>query len=183
MSPKSLLILGLIGFTFWFFVLRPPSASSIASRMTVDIEAGSIVLDEVTYTAQWSDVQTYSGDIRYIGRAYMKHSAYFTNDAIVTTGEYSDPEIVTVTPIRKGNMSWRSPHKKPVGTLVVLHFIPADISVFEDLQKVREGDLVAFTGREELDSKIEGDDGSYVGLAHNNHKFIVLEKVTRAPAQ
>lgn len=182
MSPKSLLVLGIIGFTFWFFVLRPPSASSIASRMTVDIDSGAIVLDEVTYTAQWSDVQTYSGDIRYFGRAYMKHSAYFTNDAIVTTGEYSDPEIVSVTPIRKGNMSWRSP-KQPVGTLVVLHFIPADIFVFEELQKVREGDLVTFTGREELDSKIEGDDGSYVGLAHKNHKFIMLEKLVRAPKE
>ncbi len=173
-TKKILLVIGVILAVYFYF--KAPSADSIVREMRVDIQNGKIDYQGVTYSAQWSDEIVYLEDIRYIGRAYDKYAPYITNDAIVTTEEFSDPSIVKVTPITNGNMSWRS-DKHPKGTLVVLHFIPADKVAHNKLKHIKNGQRVELIGREETDSKIEGSDGSFTALGHSNHKFFLLEDV------
>ena len=158
------------------FCFKPPSAHSVAQKMVVNTENGIIEYKDITYTAEWGDQKVYVGDIRYIGRAYDKYAPYITNDAIVTTGEFSDPSIVSVTPIRHGNMYWRA-QKQPKGTLIVLHFIPENLTVYKDLARIKKGQRIEFTGREEVDSKIINSKGGYIALGHSNHRFFLLEKV------
>jgi len=159
-----------------YFYLKAPSAGSIVQGMSIDMENGEIEYKDVIYTAEWGDQKIHVGDIRYIGRAYDKYAPYITNDAIVTTGEFSDPSIVEVTPIRNGNMSWRA-QKNPKGSLIVLHFIPANLLVYKDLSRIKKGQKAEFTGREEIDSKIESSNGRYIALGHSNHRFFLLEEV------
>ena len=175
MGRKSILLLIVVAAVAYFY-FRTPSADSVVKKMHVDIENMTIEYGGVTYSAEWGGETSHAGDIRYIGRAYDKNAPYITNDAVVTTGEFSDPSIVHITPIRKGSMSWRA-QKQPKGTLVVLHFIPASLTVYNDLKQIEEGDTVEFIGREEVNSRIEGSDGSFIGLTHSNHKFLLLDEV------
>ena len=175
MGRKSILFLIVVAAAAYFY-FKTPSADSIVEKMHVDIENMTIDYGDVTYSAEWGHVTSHIGDIRYIGRAYDKNAPYITNDAVVTTGEFSDPSIVRISPMRKGSMTWRA-QKQPKGTLVVLHFIPASLDVYNDLKEIQEEDEVEFIGREEVNSRIEGSDGSFVGLSHSNHKFLLLEEV------
>ncbi|MFC1807100.1 hypothetical protein ACFL0T_01885 [Candidatus Omnitrophota bacterium] len=174
MNIKTIAVVVIIILVYFYF--KAPSADSIVEAMNVNRLKGTIEYKGVTYTAKWSSLRTHKGEIRYIGRAYDKSAPYITNDAIVTTGDFSDPSKVNVTPIRNGNMSWSAP-EKPTGTLIVLHFIPANKAVYDDLKQLESGQNVKFIGREEVDSKITGSDKSFIGLGHDNHKFFLLEKV------
>lgn len=175
MTKKNMIIFSIFALLVYFYC-KAPSTDSIVQAMNVDIENGKIEYKGVTYTAQWGDQKVHLGDIRYIGRAYDRYAPYIINDAIVTTGEFSDPSIVEVTPVRNGNMYWRS-RKQPTGSLIVLHFIPADPMVYKDLKRIKEGQRVEFIGREEVDSKITDAQGGYTALGHSNHRFFILEKV------
>lgn len=170
---KILFFAGAVLAAYSYF--KVPSADSIARTMHIDIQNGTIDYKGVKYSAQWSNERVhYLGDVRYIGRAYNKYVPCITNDAIVTTGEFSDPSIVEVTPITNGNMRWRS-DKYPQGTLVVLHFIPADVLVYNNLKRIKKGQRVEFIGREETDSKIYAFHGGGNVLIHDNHRFFLLE--------
>jgi len=158
--------------------MQPPSVEGIAREMQVDRRAGEIKYRDTVFTAQWGEELKHTGDIRYFGRAYYEGVPVFTHDAVVTTGEFSDPDIVEVTPIKDGSMYWQA-NKQPEGTLVVLHFIPENFTAFEDLQLIREGERIEFTGREETDSSVESSTGTYVKLLHTNHKYLLVSKVRR----
>ena len=158
--------------------MQPPSVEDIAREMQVDRRGGFVKYQDKVFTAEWGDKIKHTGDIRYFGRAYYDGVPIFTHDAVVTTGEFSDPDIVEVTPIKDGSMYWYA-NKQPEGSLVVLHFIPEDFSVFEDLKLIREGDRIEFSGREETDSTVESSDGSYIKLMHANHKYLLVSEVRR----
>ncbi len=176
MNSRNIILLIVFVLLAVYFCFKAPSAHSIAQEMQVDAENGTIKYKDITYTAEWGDQKIYVGDIRYIGRAEDKNALYITNDAIVTTGEFSDPSIVSVTPIVHGNMYWRA-QKQPKGSLVVLHFIPENLLVYEDLARIEKGQRAEFTGREEIDSRIISSNGGYIALGHSNHKFFLLENV------
>jgi hypothetical protein len=159
-----------------YLYYRTPSTDAIFSDMKIDPAKGIFEYKNIKYTAEWGNRKIYAGDIRYIGRAYDKFAPYITYEAVLTTGEFSDPSIVEVTPIRNGCMSWRS-EKQPKGTLIVLHFIPADIEAHFGLKNLEQWQTVRLTGREELDSRITGSDETLVGLGHGNHKFFLVENV------
>ena len=157
-----------------YFYFKAPSADSIAREMIVDMD--KIEYKGIIYSATWGNKTSHAGDIRYIGRAYDKYAPFITNDAIVTTGEFSDPSIVEIPPLRHGSTYWRA-EKQPKGTLIVLHFIPANPAVYFNLKKIKKEQRVEFIGREEVDSKIEGSDGGFIALGHTNHKFFLLGDV------
>lgn len=163
-----------------YFYFKAPSADSIARTMRIDIQNGTIDYKGVKYSAQWSKERVhYLGDVRYIGRAYNQYVPCITNDAIVTTGEFSDPSITGEVQLVNGSLKWarRGWDKYPQGTLVVLHFIPADVLVYNNLKRIKKGQRVEFIGREETDSKIYAFHGGGNVLIHDNHRFFLLEDV------
>ncbi len=164
--------------TVAYFYFKPPSADSIAREMIVDMENMKIEYKGIIYSAAWGNKTSHTGDIRYIGRAYDKYAPFITNDAVVTTGEFSDPSIVKIPPLRHGSTYWRA-EKQPKGTLIALHFIPANMAVYLNLKQIKKEQRVEFIGREEIDSKIESSEGRFIALGHNNHKFFLLEDVRK----
>ena len=154
----------------------PPAAEKITRKTTIDTDKGSIVYGGTVYSAEWGDEVSHAGDIRFIGRAYHEQIPVITYEAIVTNGEFSDPSIVEVTPIKDGNMRWRA-QKQPEGSLIVLHFIAKDLTVFHDIRNIRQGDKVEFVGREETDNMISASNGDFVKLNHNNHRYLLVSKV------
>ena len=177
---KKIIIIALVAAAAAWFFLREPSADNIVASMIVDVVTGDIRYKDVNYKAGWGKEKTYEGQVRVIVNAHHKYAPYITHEAVVTTGEFSDPSIVTVSTIKDGNMYWRS-RKRPTGTLVVLHFVPLNYSIYEKLKSVREGQTIKLGGRDEKDGYIKASDGTFTKLQHSNHRFFLVEDVqTRA---
>lgn len=157
---------------FWF---QPPSVDSVFSGM--QFSHGNIVYRNVTYQTEWGPEVQHRGTVHYIHRAFYRAVPLITHHAIVTTGEYNDPAITTIQNIdSSGNMSWRATHN-PQGSLIVLHFIPQNKEVLEQLKNLKNGDQAIFVGAEERDSKIVGSNGAWLQLGHDNHKYVLLRTV------
>jgi hypothetical protein len=159
-----------------FLFLRPPSAMKIARGMSIDVKGGTVSYDGVSYTTEWGKPVTREGDIRHFIRAYNKYAPIVTFHLVLTTGEFSDPEIVTLDHNRGGNYFWRS-KKQPEGTLIVLHLVPENEAVFRTLRNLDEGDRVEIVGRDEMRGSIEDENGAYLRLGHDNHKFVLVSRV------
>ena len=173
---KAWHLVALIAVVGIYLLTRPPSGEKIARKMDISVEAGSIAYDGVVYSTEWGKPVTRKGDIRHFIRAYNKHVPIVTFHAVLTTGEFSDPEIVTIDHNGGGSYFWRS-KKQPEGTLIVLHFVPESDIVFRALRGIDVGDSVEIVGRDETRGAIEGDDGSYLRLGHDNHKFVLVSQV------
>lgn len=177
MSSRSWVIfcLAVVG----YFYFKQPSIDSVAKNMSVSIEDGEMRIGKITYFADWDATTAYTGKLRYFDRGSLKDARFVTHEAILTTGEFSDPEKVFVSEINQGNMFWRSEGtKKPDGNLIVLHLVPASLAIFRALDTLAHGQSVTLTGREETDSLIEDKDGLVAGLRHSNHKFFLVEGVS-----
>lgn len=173
---KQLVFVAVLVAIAWFLFFKVPSSRSIAAATRVDIEAGVVEYDQVIYDARWDEPATYSGDIRYIGRAYTKYAPFITHDAVITTGEFSDPKIVEIAPIKNGNTYWRA-NKRPQGTLVVLHFVPGNVEIHDALADLTAGNTVTIKGKLEDDDTITRPDGGFLKLMHDNHKIILVTAV------
>lgn len=174
---KKTLVIAVIAGVIWLLFFKTPSSRTISAEMRIDPRGGAITYDQDVYHADWSDPTSFSGDLRYIGRAYNKYIPVITHDAIVTTGEFSDPDIVTIGPVRDGNTYWRA-HKQPEGTFVMLHLIPSSVAIHDQLEELSEGDAVLLVGKVEEDGTVLRPDGSFVvKLMHDNHKFLLVTEV------
>ena len=161
-----------------YFLMRPPSAGKIAGGIEVDLQSNSIRYDGRTYTATWGEPGSRAGDVRYLIRDHDKRIPIVLYHLVLTTGEFSDPEIVTIDHNRGGNFIWRA-KKQPEGTIIVLHLVPENELAFRTMRGVKEGDRIEVFGRDEVRGSIERDDGAYLRLGHDNHKFVLVTRVER----
>lgn len=155
---------------------RGPSARSVVANTRLAVEQGVVEYKGRSYAAEWGEPVIHQGDLRRIERARYRFAPFFTHHAVVTTGDFSDPERVTVSPFRGGSIIW-SAAAPPRGTLVVLHFIPLDASVLAALTRLDDGDCARFSGREETDGEIRADDGAFSRLNSANHRYVLLDGV------
>ncbi len=163
-----------------FLYLRWPSAGRVVANTIVAAENGYIQYKAVRYEAAWDPEVTHAGDVRLIERAKYKSAPFFTHHAIVTTGDYSDPGLVKIGDSGGGNFYWTA-KQRPEGTLVVLHLVPRSRPVLKELERVGVGDSVELVGREEVDGGVEGSDGSYLRLTHDNHRYLLLDRARILP--
>ena len=155
---------------------RGPSAKTVVAATYVNVESGRLEYRGSGFAAEWGEPVVHQGDLRRIERARYKFAPFFTHHAVVTTGDYSDPALVTVSPFRGGSIVWAA-QTAPQGTLIVLHFIPYDASILAQLARLDDGDCARFVGREEKDGTIRGDDGAYSRLNSANHRYLLVEAV------
>ena len=129
-----------------YLLTRPPSGEKIARGMEIDVEGDSVSYKGVVYATKWGEPITREGVVRHITRAYNRHVPIVTFHAVLTTGEFSDPGVVTIDHNSGGNYIWRA-KKQPEGTLIVLHFVPENAVVFRALRGIDVGDTVEVHGR------------------------------------
>ncbi len=156
---------------------KVPRVSKIVADTSISVEDGWIDYRDVRYQAEWGPEEARAGNARLFERAKYKSAPFFTHHTVLTTGEFSDSELVTIRHTGGGNFTWAAP-RKPEGTLVVLHIVPLDEDVLDQLGTIDDGDLVELTGRVEIDGKVSGSDGSWLRLGHSNHKYFLVERAT-----
>lgn len=177
MSYRTALLVLIVAAAFLY--LRGPSAGRVVNNTVLAPEAGYIQYKSVRYTAEWGPDVVHTGEVRLIDRAKYKPAPFFTHHAVVTTGDFSDPDFVKIGDAKGGNFYWTS-KDRPTGTIVALHLIPSDKTVLKSLQRIGTGDRIEFQGREEIDGSIEGADGSYLRLQHDNHRYLLVKRATPA---
>lgn len=163
-----------------FLYCRGPSAKTIVAGTRIESDQGFLEYRGRRWAAEWGEPVVHQGDLRRIERARYKFAPFLTHHAVVTTGDYSDPERVTVSPFRGGSIMW-SASTRPEGSLIVLHFLPADGSILGELARLGNGDCARFSVREEIDGHIEGEDGAHARLNSANHRYVLLEGVRPCP--
>ena len=162
---------------FLFYLSWKPSSSGIAEEMSVDA-AGKITHDGHSYETEWGEDRRIEGHLRVKERHYDENLPVITWTFLITTGEYSDPDIVELTSYGDGNFRWQAP-RQPTGSLNGYHLVPATPAAEAALQALDEGDEVVLEGKFSQSGRLTSDTGAFVQLTHSNHKFMLLS--TAAP--
>lgn len=163
-----------------FLYLKWPSASSVVSHTSIAPEEGWLEYEGVRYQAEWGPEVVYQGSARLFERAKYKSAPFFTHHTALATGDFSDPALVTISHTGGGNFLWGAP-AKPAGSLVILHIVPLDGEVLDQLKQIDDGDRVELVGRVETDGHVTGDNGKSLRLTHGNHKYLLVESATLLP--
>ena len=166
-----LLVLALAALYLFF---KWPSASTVVADTWVVPDEGRIEYKDVAYRAEWGPEVVYEGHARLFERAKYKLAPFFTHHTALSTGDFADPKLVAIVHNGGGNFIWTAA-EKPEGTLMVLHMIPLNADVLDQLEEIDDGDLVELVGRHETDSRIDGPNGMYVRLNHGNHKYLLVQ--------
>ncbi len=108
-------------------------------------------------------LQVFTGEIRHNSSIYSGEFAILSQDLLITTGDYQDPDLVSVK-VSNHHFSWKSRNESyPQGSIHLLHTLPMDQAVFMELRQIEPGQTVSIKGYEIY--RIEGwdDADNYIG--------------------
>ncbi len=163
----------LIATGLYFFFAWQPSTLDIARQISID---NDISYKDETFYSEWSErpdsIEAY---VRRIDRHYDDNFPIITYDFVLTTGDYNDPNIVSIKHKGDGNYyySWGS-DKKLNGSIIFYHLIPDGGYIQEEINNINVGDTIKLTGKISTSDKITNNSGAYIKLMHKNHKFLLV---------
>ncbi len=105
----------------------------------------------------------FSGLVRHTSTIQESAFALLTYDILVTSGDFADPERVE-TSVSNHRFTWRAPNLDHAeGAINLLHTVPMNEEINQQLAFIQTGDTVILKGWEIL--RIEGYDtnGNYIG--------------------
>jgi len=145
-----------------FFGLTSPDLAGL----TVMNSYGKITNDqgaswEVTY--EKSRDTTFSGTVRHASVNHINKFPFLTHDILITSGDFSDSDLV-YTNVTNHHFYWRTLNENyPQGTINLIHVVPEDEEIYQQLLKIRNGDMVTISGREILRIDAYNTDGRNLG--------------------
>jgi hypothetical protein len=105
----------------------------------------------------------FEGLVRHTSRIRERQLRILTHDILVTSGQFAEADQVS-TSVVNHRFRWRSKTgERPAGAINLLHTVPADPAVYDQLLAIRAGDWVTITGRELLTIKARRPDGTLLG--------------------
>ena len=121
----------------------------------------------------------YTGVVRHAAPIRIPEFAILTHDILVTSGDFSDPKTVN-TNVIDHKFFWRSPNNSsPTGSINLIHAIPANKEVYQELLEIDKWDTVKISGREILIVKSYRGDESFVGTwLDTGCNTLLVESVT-----
>lgn len=171
MKKAVIFLVIIVGFYFYF--TWKPSATGIAENMRIGEQ---ITLDGVDYNSEWGEPEIIEGFVRRKDRHYDEYMPIITYDLVLSTGEYSDRDLVKIQNKGGGNYYWSAP-RQPTGTLVFYHTIPTTSAIQKKLDDIALDSTISLRVRVSQNSEIKGSNGNFVKLGHSNHKFLIVEDV------
>lgn len=103
---------------------------------------------EVTY--EKSRDTEFQGIVRHVSINRMSKFPFLTHDILITTGDYANSDLV-YTNVTNHHFYWQSlTENYPKGTINLLHVVPENEDIYQQLLKIRNGDTVTISGREIL---------------------------------
>ena len=152
------------------------SGAQIIQKMQV--QDGQITYDGRVFKVDWApEEQTFTGDVRAILSEYNPYAPFNTHVLFLTTGVYSNPEIVSVTPEGKVQLHPEKITEKANGEVYTLHLAPMTLADYRRIEDIQVGQKLAITVLLETDGKITDDQGKYIQYASDPHKGRSLLRV------
>lgn len=136
-------ILAVVGLAYLAWPWWDPSVESVVAATTFNLED-----DEIRYEGQRYEVGTADdteqlvGYLHQIRRDHEERFPVLTHDIVLVTGDFNDPERVTIHRLRSHTASWEA-QRKPEGKFLVAHLIPRSAEVADALQALRPGERVS----------------------------------------
>lgn len=121
--------------------------------------------DEIYWEVQFEGTgkSKYIGTVRYAAPIRIKEFPILTQDILVTTGDFANPDIVK-TNVVDHKFFWKSPNtSSPSGTINLIHAVPANQEIYQILLEFQKGDTVKIIGREIFNIKAYQSDGTFLG--------------------
>lgn len=112
---------------------------------------------------EFAGATQFSGLVRHVSPIRMGQFPMLTHDILVTSGEFADSSLVR-TNVSNHHFTWFCDcGTQPRGTINLLHTVPANEEIYQQLLKIRSGDQVTISGREILRIDSLKADGSSDG--------------------
>ena len=104
----------------------------------------------------------YIGTVRHVSPIRIKEYKILTHDILVTTGDYSNPDIVETSVINH-KFFWKPDIPSLTGTIHLIHAVPANKGIYQQLLTITNRDIVKLTGREIYSIKAYKMDETFLG--------------------
>jgi hypothetical protein len=105
----------------------------------------------------------YIGTVRHVSPIRIKEFKILTHDILVTTADYSNPDIVE-TSVVNHKFIWKSTNTEPlIGSIKLIHAIPANKAIYQQLLTINDWDTVNIVGREIYSIKSYDLDETFLG--------------------
>lgn len=121
----------------------------------------------------------YIGTVRHASPIRMNEFRILTHDILVTTADFSNPDIVD-TNVIDHKFFWKSTTtSNPTGSINLIHAVPANKTVYQELLKIQSWDTVKITGREIYTVKAFQVDQTFLGTwVDTGCNTLLVESVT-----
>jgi hypothetical protein len=121
----------------------------------------------------------YIGTVRYAAPIRIDEFRILTHDILVTTADFSNPDLVD-TNVIDHKFFWKSSGTDtPTGSINLIHAIPANKALYQEMLKIQSWDIVKITGREIYTVKSYTSDGTFLGTwLDNGCNTLLVESVT-----
>ena len=168
---KILLILAAIMGAIMFY-MKSPSASSIVMATQV---GETITFNHVSYSAEWGASEDISGYVSRLDRHYSESVPVIIFDMVLTSKDFANPNVVTITHNGNGNYSWTS-KTRPEGEFLVCHLVLGSLLTLKQLEDVKQGDTIKITAKVSQNNALKSDSG-FFSVNHDNHKILYVENI------
>ena len=92
----------------------------------------------------------FRGTVRHTSPIRLNEIPLLTHDILVTSGDYANPELV-ITNVANHRFRWQAlTDERPTGKINLLHTVPKDESIYQQLLSIKSNDTVIITGWEIL---------------------------------
>ncbi len=121
--------------------------------------------EDIYWEVQFEDIgeSKYIGTVRHISPIRINEFRILTHDILVTTADFSNPDIVD-TNVIDHKFVWKSTQtSNPNGSINLIHAFPANKEIYQELLKIQTWDTVKITGREIYNVKAYQFDEAFLG--------------------
>ena len=117
---------------------------------------------------------SFSGLVGYAAPIHEENFALLTGDILITNGDYSNPFIVEIKVYdhRYRWLSWHEP--RPNGSIGLLHVIPLNEEIYQQLNSIQSGDAVVIKGYDIYRIDSFDKNGNYLSFWRDDGCFTTL---------
>lgn len=125
----------------------------------------TISAEDIYWEVQFEGIgeSKFIGIVRHVSPIRIDEFRILTHDILVTTADFSSPDIVD-TNVIDHKFFWKSTQASaPIGSINLIHAFPANKDIYQELLKIQNWDTVKITGREIYTVKAYQSDETFLG--------------------
>ncbi len=162
------LFIAIIAGTFFYFRVNTSLFGLIGNDfddLVISNSYEQISSDDMYWEVQFESIieSKYIGIVRHASPIRIDEFRILTHDILVTTVDFSNPDIVDTTVIDH-KFFWKSTEvTAPSGSINLIHAVPANKDIYQALLNIQSWDTVKITGREIYTIKAYQSDETFLG--------------------